>query len=322
MKQIPDSSVDAIICDPPYGITECEWDKALPYDEIWKEYRRILKPAGTAVLFAAQPFTTDLINSNRAGFRYCWYWKKNNATGAPFAKVQPMRCIEDICVFYTTGSTDNAGKHKALRAYMMSELAASGLKRRDIDKLLGNRMSSHYFTNGRQFAIPSEESWAKLQSTGRFQRSYVDIRAEWATEAGSQGGRTHTYNPQGLVKLTKPIERKGPKQNNVYSSFNAKVTPQLCTNYPRNVLEYANEATDSRKRIHPTQKPVALLEYLIKTYTNEGETVLDNCMGSGSTGVACINTGRRFIGIEKDAAYYEKAKQRIESAAFAMQSKG
>lgn len=319
MKEIPDSSVDAIICDPPYGITECAWDKALPYDEIWKAYRRILKPAGTAVLFAAQPFTTDLINSNRAGFRYCWYWKKNNATGAPFAKVQPMRCIEDICVFYTGASTDNAGKHKALRTYMMSELAASGLKRRDIDKLLCNRMSSHYFTNGRQFAIPSEESWAKLQSTGRFQRSYEDIRAEWEAEAGGQGGHTHTYNPQGLVKLAKPIERKGPKQNNVYSSFSAKVKPQLYTNYPRNVLEYANEANDSRKRLHPTQKPVAMLEYLIKTYTNEGETVLDNCMGSGSTGVACINTGRRFIGIEKDAEYYEKAKQRIESAAFALQ---
>lgn len=322
MKQIPDSSVDAIICDPPYGITECEWDKALPYDEIWKAYRRILKPAGTAVLFAAQPFTTDLINSNRAGFRYCWYWKKNNATGAPFAKVQPMRCIEDICVFYTGASTDNAGKHKALRAYMMSELASSGLKRRDIDKLLGNRMSSHYFTNGRQFAIPSAESWAKLQSTGRFQRSYEDIRAEWAAETGGQAGQAHTYNPQGLVKLAKPIERKGPKQNNVYSSFSAKVTPQLYTNYPRNVLEFANEATDSRKRLHPTQKPVALLEYLIRTYTNEGETVLDNCMGSGSTGVACINTGRSFIGIEKDAEYFEKAKQRIEDAAFSMQSKG
>lgn len=319
MKEIPDSSVDAIICDPPYGITECEWDKALPYDEIWKAYRRILKPAGTAVIFAAQPFTTDLINSNRAGFRYCWYWKKNNATGAPFAKVQPMRCIEDICVFYTTASSDNAGKHKALRAYMLSELAASGLKRRDIDKLLGNSMSSHYFTNGRQFAIPSAESRAKLQSTGRFQRSYEDIRAEWGAEAGGTNGHTHTYNPQGLIKLTKPIERKGPKKNNVYSSFSAKLRPQLYTNYPRNVLEFANEATDSRKRLHPTQKPVPLLEYLIRTYTNEGETVLDNCMGSGSTGVACVNTGRKFIGIEKDEAYFEKAKQRIEDAAFALQ---
>lgn len=318
MNGIPDSSVDAIICDPPYGITECEWDKALPFDEIWKAYRRILKPAGTAVLFAAQPFTTDLINSNRAGFRYCWYWKKNNATGAPFAKVQPMRCIEDICVFYTTASTDNAGKHKALRAYMMSELTASGLKRRDIDKLLGNSMSSHYFTNGRQFAIPSAESWAKLQSTGRFQRSYEDIRTEWEAEAGGQGGRTHTYNPQGLVKLEKPIERKEARPNAVYSSFSGKLRPQLYTNYPRNVLEFANEATDSRKRLHPTQKPVPLLEYLIKTYTNEGETVLDNCMGSGSTGVACVNTGRKFIGIEKDAAYYEAAKQRIENAAFAL----
>lgn len=320
MQQIPDSSVDAIICDPPYGITECAWDKALPYDQIWKAYRRILKPAGTAVIFAAQPFTTDLINSNRAGFRYCWYWKKNNATGAPFAKVQPMRCIEDICVFYAGASVDNAGKHKALRAYMLSELAASGLKRRDIDKILGNCMSSHYFTNGRQFTIPSPENWAKLQSTGYFQRAYEDVRAEWEAEAGGSAGHTHTYNPQGLVRLDKPIIRKERKTNNVYSSYSGKLTPQLYTNYPRNVLEFANEATDSRKRLHPTQKPVDLLEYLIRTYTHEGETVLDNCMGSGSTGVACINSGRRFIGIEKDAAYYEAAKQRIEDAAFSIQS--
>lgn len=319
MKQIPDSSVDAIICDPPYGITDCEWDKALPYDQIWKAYRRILKPAGTVVLFAAQPFTTDLINSNRAGFRYCWYWKKNNATGAPFAKVQPMRCIEDICVFYKTASAENAGKHKALRAYMLNQLAESGLKRRDIDALLGNSMSSHYFTNGRQFAIPSAEGWRKLQSTGCFQRSYEDIRAEWEAEAGGTSGRTHTYNPQGLVRLDKPINRKEPKNNSVYGAFGGKLNPQLYTNYPRNILEFPNEATDSRKRLHPTQKPVALLEYLIRTYTNEGETVLDNCMGSGSTGVACVQTGRRFIGIEKDASYFDKAKQRIENAAFSMQ---
>lgn len=322
MKQIPDSSVDAIICDPPYGITECAWDKALPYDHMWKAYKRILKPAGTAVIFAAQPFTTDLINSNRTGFRYCWYWKKNYVTGAPFAKVQPMRCIEDICVFYKGASADNAGKHKALRAYMLSELAASGLKRRDIDKILGNSMSSHYFTNGRQFSIPSPDNWAKLQSTGHFQREYEDIRAEWKAEAGGSAGCKHTYNPQGLVKLEKPIVHKEAKTKNIYSSYRSAPKPQLYTNYPRNVLEFANEATDSRKRLHPTQKPVDLLEYLIRTYTNEGETVLDNCMGSGSTGVACINSGRKFIGIEKDAAYFEIAKQRIDDAAFSVQLKG
>ena len=231
-----------------------------------------------------------------------------------------MRCIEDICVFYTSATADNAGKHKALRAYMFNQLAASGLKRQDIDKILENHMSSHYFTNGRQFSIPSPENWAKLQSTGYFQRKYEDIRAEWEAEAGGPEGRKHTYNPQGLVKLEKPIARKEAKTNNVYGSYSGcTLRPQLYTNYPRNVLEFANEASDNRKRLHPTQKPVDLLEYLIRTYTNEGGLVLDNCMGSGSTGVACIHSGRKFIGIEKDASYFEKAKQRIEDAAFSIQ---
>lgn len=317
MEQIQTGSVDAIICDPPYGITDCNWDRVLDYERMWKAYRRILKPGGTAVLFAAQPFTTDLINSNRTGFRYCWYWKKNNVTGAPFAKVQPMRCVEDICVFYTGAAQNNVGKHKGLRAYMQAELEASGLKRRDVDRLLGNRMGGHYFTNGSQFAIPSIENWEKLQSTGRFQRSYESIREEYALEAGGNGGHAHTYNPQGLVRLTKPIRRESTKDG-IYSAFRGEGKAQQYTNYPRNLLEFANEAVDSRKRLHPTQKPVALLEYLVRTYTNYGETVLDNCMGSGSTGVACVNTGRRFIGIEKDEKYYGIAKQRIEDAAFLM----
>lgn len=313
MKEIPDGSVDMILCDPPYGITDCKWDSVIPFGPLWKEYRRVLKPNGAAVLFGVQPFTTDLINSNRSGFRYCWYWKKNNVTGAPFAKVQPMRCMEDICVFYTGAAQSNAGRHKGLRAYMQAELEASGMKRRDVDRLLGNRMGSHYFTNGSQFAIPSAENWEKLQSTGRFQRSYESIRAEYAQDAGGNGGQAHTYNPQGLVRLDKPIRRENTK-NGIYSAFRGEGRAQQYTNYPRNLLEFANEAVDSRKRLHPTQKPVALLEYLVRTYTNEGETVLDNCMGSGSTGVACANTGRRFIGMELDTEYFYIAKKRIEDA--------
>lgn len=222
MKTIPDNSVDLILCDLPFGVTDCEWDNIIPFEPLWEQYTRVAKDNTPIVLFAIQPFTTKVIQSNTKDFRYCWYWKKNNKTGAPFAKVQPMRCIEDICVFY---------------------------KRRP------------------------------------------------------------TYNPQGLVLLDKPIQNKAKSKSGVYRVFGGSPAVQHFTNYPANLLEFNGVHTNERQ--HPTQKPVALLEYLIKTYTNEGDTVLDNCMGSGSTGVACRNTNRRFIGIELDKGYFDIATNRI-----------
>ena len=210
-----------ILCDLPYGMTDCKWDTIIPFDELWKQYNRIVKDNGAVVLFSAQPFTTKVIGSNPKQFRYCWYWVKPYATGFCFAKYQPMRKVEDICVFYK----------KAV-----------------------------------------------------------------------------TYFPQGLKAVKNPKEKKKKKKSgSVYSGL-SKPHIQKWTNYPTNILNYAGVYKD---RKHPSQKPVDLLEYLIKTYTNEGETVLDNCMGSGSTGEACINTGRRFIGIEKDDKYYKLAKERL-----------
>lgn len=225
LQELPDSSVDMVLCDPPYGTTQCAWDIVIPFDRLWAQYDRVVKLNGAVVLFAAQPFTTDLINSNRKNFRYLWYWRKNNVTGGPFAKVQPMRCIEEIAVFYR---------------------------------------------------------------------------------------RSPTYNPRGLVRLKKPRPQKA-RSEGVYGEFRGNPQAQEWTNYPNHLLEIAGEHTVGR--LHPTQKPVKLLEYLVRTYTDPGETVLDNCMGSGGTGVACVNTGRRFIGMEMDAGYFEIARNRIEEAA-------
>ena len=224
MKNIPDGSVDLILCDPPYGTTDCTWDEVLPFDKLWKEYNRILKPNGVAVLFAAQPFTTKLIASNRKAFRYCWYWLKDRTTGFTYARYQPMRKVEDVCVFYR---------------------------------------------------------------------------------------KMPTYNPQGLLEIKEPrtYKSKSGKGGELWTlrPSKAEYTPRF-KNYPKNVLEFKSE-----RGYHPTQKPVPLLEYLVKTYTNEGDTVLDNCMGSGSTGVAVKKVGgRHFIGIEQDPKYYEIAKQRIQ----------
>ena len=222
MSVYPDKSIDMILCDLPYGVTDCGWDKQLDLELLWREYKRIIKDNGAIVLTAAQPFTTELIDSNRRMFRYCWYWKKNMATGFTFAKFQPLRCVEDICVFYK---------------------------------------------------------------------------------------KAPTYNPQGIIHHDKPIISRGKKENSdtiYHTDTLTKTTERYITNYPKNVLTVKCE-----RGLHPTQKPVALFEYLIKTYTNKGDIVLDNCMGSGTTAIACIRTGRNFTGFEADRGYYMKAQERI-----------
>ncbi len=224
MKDIPDKSVDMILCDLPYGTTACKWDVIIPFNKLWEQYNRIIKDNGAIALFCCQPFTSVLVNSNLKGYKHHWIWLKNRGTGFQVAKYRPMMKTEDIIVFTKKGEKIN-------------------------------------------------------------------------------------YYPQ-MIKLDKPYFSKNASSTNgtnPLSHFN-KGGKLVDSKYPTNVLEFSKVA----QPIHPTQKPVALLEYLIKTYTNENDIVLDNCMGSGSTGVACVNTNRNFIGIEKDEKYFNIAKQRIE----------
>lgn len=223
MKELPDHSVDMILCDLPYGTTSCKWDSVIPFDQLWSQYWRLLKSNGVAVLTAAQPFTTNLITSQIENFRYCWYWVKPGVTGFANAKKQPLRCVEDVAVFYRTSPA---------------------------------------------------------------------------------------YFPQGLKPYGKINKRSAPGEILGRTGVGSEPYVQEFTNYPRQTLEFGQ--TD--KKVHPTQKPVALMEYLIRTYTIEGDTVLDNCMGSGTTGVACMNTGRRFIGIEREPTYFDICKNRILDA--------
>ena len=228
MKGIPDKSIDMILCDLPYGTTDCKWDSIIPFEPLWEQYNRIIKDNGAIVLFGNEPFTSTLICSNLKGFKYRWDWNKKIPSGMGYAKYRPMQQVEDICVF-----TKNGEKTK--------------------------------------------------------------------------------YNPQ-MIKRDKPIKSGGNTiRAGVYDGFKCMGTGKEY----KKTYEYKNPTTliefDKVRKgsLHPTQKPVALLEYLIKTYTNEGETVLDNCMGSGSTGVACLNTNRKFIGIELDDDYFNIAKNRI-----------
>lgn len=230
MKNIPDKSIDMILCDLPYGTTACKWDSVIPFEPLWEQYKRIIKNNGAIVLFGNEPFTSQLINSNLKGFKYRWDWNKKIPSGMGYAKYRPMQQTEDIAVF-----TKNGEKTK-------------------------------YYPQMIKRVIP-------IKSGGNTKQAGV-YNGFKCIGKGKEYKKTYEYkNPTTLIEFDKI--RKGS--------------------------------------LHPTQKPVPLLEYLIKTYTNEGDLVLDNCMGSGSTGVACINTNRNFIGMELDEEYFTIAKNRIEN---------
>lgn len=222
MKQIPDKSVDMILCDLPYGIIDCKWDIIIPFDKLWEQYNRIIKDNGAILLFGSEPFSSMLRMSALKIYKYDWVWNKRKV-GNPFnGKYMPQKIHETISVFCK---------------------------------------------------------------------------------------KTPLYNPQMIdIKPRKSKMYKNTiKTNKRFKSIDRFYTQK----YPQSIIDISN--ANNANKMHPTQKPVALCEYLIKTYTNENDVVLDNCMGSGTTGVACKHLNRNFIGIELDPNYFEIAKNRIEN---------
>ena len=227
-------TVDAVITDPPYGITACAWDSVIPFPAMWERLHAITKPTGAIVLFGAEPFSSALRMSDIKNFKYDWYWKKSNKTNFVNAKKQPLRNIEVASVFYREQCT---------------------------------------------------------------------------------------YNPQGVVRAKKIRHRSACKHETVYKIINdndgANYTQEF-TGYPAQTLMFDGASNT----MHPTQKPVKLMEYLIKTYTNEGEIVLDFTMGSGTTGVGCVKLGRSFIGIEMADDHFKNADRRINTGSLATAPRG
>jgi site-specific DNA-methyltransferase (adenine-specific) len=234
MKDIADGSVDCILTDLPYGTTRISWDWVIPFEPLWEAYKRIIKKNGAIVLTASQPFTTDVINSNREMFKYCWVWEKPIASGFLNAKHHPLKAYEDVVVF-----------------------------------------SEGTITNGSSRRMPYFPQMAPGKAY-----SIVD--------KGKAGDKGQAYVGVGVMKVGHIRGQEG--------------------RFPRSVIKIPNNSTN---RIHPTQKPTALFEYLIRTYTNEGETVLDSCFGSGTTPVACLNTNRRCIAIEMDETYFNAGTERV-----------
>jgi site-specific DNA-methyltransferase (adenine-specific) len=224
MKEVPDKSIDMILCDLPYGTTACKWDTVIPFEPLWEQYERIIKDNGAIILFGSEPFSSNLRMSNLKMFKYDWIWDKKKGGNPLLSKIQPIKTYEIISVF---------GKGKV-----------------------------NYYP----IMVDRDKPKARGKNKGKMSETTNNVFTE----------------------------------NKIYTQY-----------YPKAIIEYSN--ANQRNKLHPTQKPVPLFEYLIKTYTNEGETVLDNCMGSGSTGVACVNLNRNFIGMELDVGYFNIAKERIEN---------
>lgn len=273
MKDIPDKSIDMILCDLPYGVTEYEWDKIINGVELFKQYKRICKQNANVLLFCQIELAKYLMCSTfLSEFSHCLIWVKENKTRHLSVDKLPMSQYEMILCF-RLNKYRNTNSHLALRHYFTDELKTSGKSVKEIEQEIPNYSAHHWFRFSSDYRIPTEKNYKRLQEvTGCFNRDYAEIRAEFLKEKNNEC----TYNGNNESDI-------------LYFSLN-------------------------EDRVHPTQKPVALCEYLIKTYTNEGETVLDNCMGSGSTGVACVNTNRNFIGFELDENYFTIAKNRIENA--------
>jgi|WetSurMetagenome_2_1015567.scaffolds.fasta_scaffold04344_8 site-specific DNA-methyltransferase (adenine-specific) len=231
LPQLPDESIDAVICDLPYGTTECRWDSIIDLDRLWTEYRRLIKPTGAIVLFGAQPFSSLLVTKALDLFKYEWIWYKNKATGYQTVKTQPMRIHENILVF-SKGTVAN------------------------------------------------------------------------------RSPRNMVYNPQGLIESPRTI-KIGHFTRGRYlgqrANQNGMVIKSIWSNYPKSVLHYDKES----KYIHPTQKPLPLVEYLVATYTNPGDVILDNASGSGTLAVAALKLDRRYICIEQDTAIYDQSLERV-----------
>ena len=273
LSRIPDKSIDAVICDLPYGITDHGWDSVIEGNWLVSEYRRVLKQNANVILFCTASFGKYLMNCFLTSeFSHQLIWVKSNKTRHLSAKSLPMAQHEMILIF-RINKCSNKHLHKDLRNYMISELGFSGKSIKEIEAAIPNYSAHHWFSQSCDYRIPTEHNYTRLQEiTGRFSRPYSEIKAEFLKEKDNKC----TYNVPGLSDV-----------------LNFKL---------------------AEKRVHPTQKPVELVEYLLKVYTNSGEVVLDNCIGSGTTAVAAINTSRNYIGFETDKTYYKIACDRIREA--------
>lgn len=311
MKDIPDGSIDLILCDLPYGTTACKWDTIIDFELMWKQYNRIIRPCGFIILTASQPFTTKLIFSNIEAFSHQWIWQKEQGANPLLANVMPMKNFEDVVVFYRDYKPYDYEGLNPLRAYSEKLFKSIGKTKKAIFKDLRSQGVCHFMRFGStQFTMCTEKTYRQLEEVYSikdlpFYKSYEQLIKEDEEFSLTLPNYPRTYNPQ-MTQGKKYISGASYIQHTDSYMTGGTVSAER---YPTSIIKIPTEK--SKKSYHPTQKPVALFEYLIKTYTNEGDLVLDNCAGSGTTAIACLNTKRNYIVMEQDETSYNLILDRI-----------
>lgn len=304
--KIETGSVDLILTDLPYGTTACSWDEIIPFEPMWNEFYRVLRPNGFIVLTASQPFTSKLVSSNISNFSHQWIWEKIGSNGNPLlANKMPLKNFEDILVFGKKGYDE--GLEHPLRYYTVLLREYTKYSRQKWREIFGHYQFQHFMELQQQYSLCTKETYDEL--TEYFGLRNMSGFLEYTElEKVEYNLPKRIYNPQ--FTEGKPYTITSGKMGEAFGGENGGyVTDSTGERYPKSILRFGY----CKEKLHPTQKPVKLMEYLIKTYTNEGMIVFDATMGSGSTGVACKNTNRSFIGIEKDENYFKIAEQRINA---------
>ena len=311
LPSIPDKSVDMILCDLPYGTTACSWDSIIDMGKLWQEYERVIKDNGSIVLTAQGVFCAELICYRKTWFNHDYVWIKNQHSNFALVGIQPLRVFENVLVFRPPRKDDiERAFNKELRAYFKQLNEFIGLNRTQIEKIIGHTGYYHsYGVNGSQFALCTKETYDQLIQCFKIDQmeGFLNFETLHAMKE-KQIHLPYTFNFDDRVKRQYEYKGRSRFSYGVFSTVDVK-KKNIKTeyeNYPRNTLYF-----DCERGQHPTQKPVALFEYLIRTYSNEGEVILDNCSGSGTTAIACLNSNRQFICMEKDETYYKRSLERI-----------
>lgn len=307
-KNIKNKSINFVCVDLPYGQTACEWDTVIDLKQMWVELKRICKDDCIYAFFCTVKFGNSLINSNPRWFRYDIVWEKSSSVGFLNANKMPLRKHEMIYIFSYNSPADLENKRNLeLREYASNVKTYINKPLNKINAIAGNRAAEHFFYfNSTQFGLPTQKTYDKLIEHFNIDKmegfiDYDTMKAMWSK-------MTHTYNPQKTPGKPYKVKACKLKNMNVYGKLKAPtIENKTGDRHPTSIIKFNYD----KEKYHRTQKPVALCEWLIKTYTNKGDTVLDFTMGSGSTVVACKNTNRNYIGIEKDKEIFDIAKTRI-----------
>jgi site-specific DNA-methyltransferase (adenine-specific) len=304
-KNIKDKTIDLVCVDLPYGQTACKWDSVIDLSKMWDELKRICKEGTVYVFFCTTKFGHSLISSNPKWFRYDLVWEKSKSVGFLSANKIPLRQHEMIYIFSYSGDDLNNERNIELRQYAEKVKKYINKPNKEIHSILGCQAIDHFFRfKSTQFGLPTNKNYNKLIehfkiNEMKYYIKYDEMKKKWGTSNKS------TYNPQKIKG--KPYTTKGRGTVGVYNSKRIDAINKG-DRYPTSIIKF----NQPKKSLHNTQKPVNILEWLIKTYSNENDIVLDFTMGSGSAIEACMNTNRKYIGIEKDKDIYLIAKDRLD----------